>query len=92
MVGNPVSLPKGPSQLEKPALSHLFSDEKCNLHGLLVIETRIHLAAIIARQIRFGKVSGPSDALSNILSGEFQMDPGQSTAHFFVNAKRGDDF
>ena len=65
MAGNPVSLRKGPAQLKKPALSHLFSYEKRNLHGLLVIQARIHLAAIITCQIRFGQVSGPTYALGN---------------------------
>ena len=91
MVGNPVSPQKGPAQLKKPALSHLFSNEKRNLHRLLVIETWIHLAAVIACQIRFGKVSGSTNTLGDVFPGEFQMDSGKSTAHFFVDAKRGND-
>lgn len=59
-------------------LSHLFSDQECDFHGLFVIQPRIYLAAIVFRQVRFREISGATRAFSDVFAGEFQMNPAQT--------------
>ena len=57
---------------------HLFCDQECDFHRLFVVQPRIDLAAIVARKVGFGKVSGATGAFGNVFTGKFKMNTAQT--------------
>lgn len=59
-----------------PNLPHLLSQQKGNLHRLLVIQSRVDRTSVVATQVRFGQIPRPPGTLRDILPRQFEMNTG----------------
>src|SRR5690606_21122605 len=63
-------------------------DQHSDLHRLFVVEARIDLRLVRARQIRLGQPSRAAGALRDVVAGQLEVDAAEIAAELAVDAKR----
>ncbi len=53
---------------------HIFGDQECDLHGLIVIQPWIDRTFVGPVEVGLGELPGSADTFGDIIAGEFEMD------------------
>ena len=66
---------------------HIIGYSKSKFHGLVVIQSRIDLAFVGPFEIGLGQLPRATNALGNIVTGQFQMYTTKNGSMFLMNLK-----
>ena len=70
-------------------LRRRLGNQQRHFQRLLVVQTRVHVAAIGAAQVRLAQPAGAADALGDVLAGQLEMHAAEHRAQPAVNLERG---
>ena len=63
-------------------------DFEGNFESLLVVESWVDVGLVGFTEVRFGQTAGSSDALGDVLAGEFQVGSAEARSAGVVDSKR----
>ena len=73
-------------------LLEFAGDFEGNLESLLVVEPWVDVGLVGFTEVRFGQTAGSSDALGDVLAGEFQVGTAEARTAGVVDSKRESQF
>src|SRR6476619_6031124 len=86
--------PAAGSRAERRAIASVVrsqapADQHRDLHRLLVVQARIHLRLVRAREVRFLEPASAADAFGDVVAGELEVPAAEHAALFLVDPERG---